>query len=131
LHPCPTSPSPTLSHPDPRDLAAATPEEIAEVLSYALRSDERGKALRGGWDFAAGLAAERLTEHLRWSAFVVMRARPARPHNAGQVAAMVDSDIVIDLKRGSKPEWQHTQDYWAEKNAIPAIDLTDAAFVYA
>ena len=33
-------------------------------------------------------------------------------------------------KRGTKPEWQHTQDYWAEKEAIPAIDLDDAAFVY-
>lgn len=33
-------------------------------------------------------------------------------------------------KRGDKPEWQHTQDYWAEKEAIPAIDLDDAAFVY-
>ena len=33
-------------------------------------------------------------------------------------------------KRGDKPEWQHTQDYWAEKDALPAIDLDDAAFVY-
>jgi cation diffusion facilitator CzcD-associated flavoprotein CzcO len=33
-------------------------------------------------------------------------------------------------KRGEKPEWQHTQDYWAEKDAFPAIDLDDAAFVY-
>ena len=33
-------------------------------------------------------------------------------------------------KRGDKPEWQHTQDYWAEKDAIPAIDLADKAFVY-
>ncbi len=33
-------------------------------------------------------------------------------------------------KRGNKPEWQHTQDYWAEKDAFPAIDLDDAAFVY-
>lgn len=33
-------------------------------------------------------------------------------------------------KRGTKPEWQHTQDYWAEREAIPAIDLDDAAFVY-
>ena len=33
-------------------------------------------------------------------------------------------------KRGSKREWQHTQDYWAEKDEIPAIDLDDAAFVY-
>ena len=22
-------------------------------------------------------------------------------------------------KRGDKPEWQHTQDYWAEKDVIP------------
>ena len=33
-------------------------------------------------------------------------------------------------KRGDKPEWQHAHDYWAEKDAIPAIDLTDPAFVY-
>jgi cation diffusion facilitator CzcD-associated flavoprotein CzcO len=33
-------------------------------------------------------------------------------------------------KRGDKPEWQHTQDYWTEKDAFPAIDLDDAAFVY-
>jgi cation diffusion facilitator CzcD-associated flavoprotein CzcO len=34
-------------------------------------------------------------------------------------------------KRGDKPEWQHTQDYWAEKDEFPAIDLDDPAFVYA
>jgi cation diffusion facilitator CzcD-associated flavoprotein CzcO len=33
-------------------------------------------------------------------------------------------------KRGDKPEWQHSQDYWAEKDQIPAIDLDDTAFVY-
>jgi cation diffusion facilitator CzcD-associated flavoprotein CzcO len=33
-------------------------------------------------------------------------------------------------KRGDKPEWQHTQDYWNEKDEFPAIDLDDAAFVY-
>jgi cation diffusion facilitator CzcD-associated flavoprotein CzcO len=33
-------------------------------------------------------------------------------------------------KRGDKPEWQHTQDYWSEKNELPAIDLDDRAFVY-
>jgi len=34
-------------------------------------------------------------------------------------------------KRGDKPEWQHTQDYWAEKDEFPAIDLDDGTFVYA
>ncbi|GGJ36730.1 flavin-containing monooxygenase [Neoroseomonas lacus] len=33
-------------------------------------------------------------------------------------------------KRGDKPEWQHMHDYWSEKDALPAIDLTDPAFVY-
>ncbi len=33
-------------------------------------------------------------------------------------------------KRGDKPEWQHNQDYWAEKDEFPAIDLSDSAFVY-
>jgi cation diffusion facilitator CzcD-associated flavoprotein CzcO len=33
-------------------------------------------------------------------------------------------------RRGDKPEWQHTQDYWAEKDEFPEIDLDDAAFVY-
>jgi cation diffusion facilitator CzcD-associated flavoprotein CzcO len=34
-------------------------------------------------------------------------------------------------KRGDKPEWQHTQDYWREKDEIPAIDLEGEEFVYA
>src|SRR5262245_51541040 len=40
---------------------------------------------------------------------------------------------AIDLlpKRGDKPEWQHNQNYWSEKDEIPAIDLSDGAFVYA
>ena len=33
-------------------------------------------------------------------------------------------------KRGDKREWQHSQDYWGEKNEFPAIDLDDKAFVY-
>ncbi len=69
--------------PDAADLTAATAEEIAAVLSYALRYDERGKPRRSCWDFAAGMAAERLTEHLRRSGYIVMRARPGRPHSAG------------------------------------------------
>jgi len=33
-------------------------------------------------------------------------------------------------RRGEKPEWQHTQDYWTEKDVFPKIDLDDRAFVY-
>jgi len=33
-------------------------------------------------------------------------------------------------KRGDKPEWQHTQDYWVEKDELPEINLDAAEFVY-
>ena len=33
-------------------------------------------------------------------------------------------------KRGEGPEWQHTQDYWTERDELPKIDLDDEAFVY-
>jgi cation diffusion facilitator CzcD-associated flavoprotein CzcO len=33
-------------------------------------------------------------------------------------------------KRGDRPEWQHTQDYWREKSELPAIDLDGPEFAY-
>jgi len=39
-------------------------------------------------------------------------------------------DMHLLPKRGDKPEWQHTQDYWNEKDVFPAIDLDDETFVY-
>jgi cation diffusion facilitator CzcD-associated flavoprotein CzcO len=33
-------------------------------------------------------------------------------------------------RRGSKRDWQHTQDYWREKDEFPQIDLEAAEFVY-
>jgi cation diffusion facilitator CzcD-associated flavoprotein CzcO len=33
-------------------------------------------------------------------------------------------------QRGDRPEWQHTQDYWAEHKTLPAIDLEGPEFVY-
>tara|TARA_Y100001933_G_scaffold263199_1_gene323744 strand:- start:7377 stop:8948 length:1572 start_codon:yes stop_codon:yes gene_type:complete len=33
-------------------------------------------------------------------------------------------------QRGNKPEWQHNQDYWRERDEIPAIDLDGAEFRY-
>jgi cation diffusion facilitator CzcD-associated flavoprotein CzcO len=40
-------------------------------------------------------------------------------------------DMHLLPKRGDKPEWQHTQDYWAEKDIFPAIDLDEATFKYS
>jgi len=33
-------------------------------------------------------------------------------------------------KSGDKPEWVHNQNYWYEKDAIPAIDLNGEEFIY-
>ena len=33
-------------------------------------------------------------------------------------------------KRGNKPEWQHSQDYWAEKEVLPTVNFNDDLFVY-
>jgi cation diffusion facilitator CzcD-associated flavoprotein CzcO len=34
-------------------------------------------------------------------------------------------------KRGDKPEWQHRQEYWIEKDEIPAADLDDGTLAFA
>jgi len=39
-------------------------------------------------------------------------------------------DMNLLPKRGDKPEWQHSQDYWTEKDDIPKTDLDDKAFIY-
>jgi len=33
-------------------------------------------------------------------------------------------------RSGSKHEWQHTQDYWLEREELPAVDLAHAPFLY-
>jgi cation diffusion facilitator CzcD-associated flavoprotein CzcO len=33
-------------------------------------------------------------------------------------------------KRGDKPEWQHSQDYWMEKDMLPAANLDDGCLSY-
>ncbi len=39
-------------------------------------------------------------------------------------------DIDKMPRRGDKPEWRHNQDYWAEKDEFPAIDLNSGEFLY-
>ncbi len=34
-------------------------------------------------------------------------------------------------RRGSKPAWQHTQDYWVEREELPKVDLAADEFVYS
>ena len=45
-------------------------------------------------------------------------------------ANYVKRGLHLMPKAGDKPEWQHTQHYWRDKDEIPAIDLSGAEFVY-
>ena len=42
----------------------------------------------------------------------------------------LDRSMHLMPKSGDKPEWQHTQDYWAEKDALPTADLDDGCLVF-
>jgi cation diffusion facilitator CzcD-associated flavoprotein CzcO len=98
---------------------------------------------RASWTLRTDLVADfvcRLLSHMKQKGLskVVPALRPQEdnmplhswidPENFNPGYMMRDMHRLP--KRGDKPEWQHSQDYWAEKDEFPAIDLDDAAFVY-
>jgi cation diffusion facilitator CzcD-associated flavoprotein CzcO len=99
---------------------------------------------RASWTLRTDLVAEfvcRLLAHMK--AKGVKKMVPAlRPEDHNMpLLSWIDSEnfnpnyLLRDMhllpKRGVKIEWQHSQDYWAEKDQFPAIDLDDKAFVYS
>jgi hypothetical protein len=62
--------------PDTPHLRPATPDEIAETLSFALRYEGRRRVHHAD-DMMARITADRLVRHLERSGFVVMKAPPA------------------------------------------------------
>ena len=98
---------------------------------------------RASWTLRADLIADfviRLLNHMDERG--AKRVEVAlRPEDAGMtLGSWIDPEdfnpgylmrgMHLLPKRGDKREWQHTQDYWREKNEFPAIDLDDKAFVY-
>ena len=68
--------------PSPAPLVPATGDEVAEVLAYALRHDERGKPRRGAaWEVAAAVLAEQLAGHLERANMMVVKKPPRPPHS--------------------------------------------------
>jgi len=65
---------------------------------------------------------------------------PEAAHNAPLMPWIEDDNfnpnyLMRDIDKlpkrvGDLPEWRHTQNYWRERNDIPAIDLTAAEFAY-
>jgi cation diffusion facilitator CzcD-associated flavoprotein CzcO len=99
---------------------------------------------RASWTLRTDLVADfvcRLLKHMREKGAkkVEVALRP-EDHNM-PLLSWIDSEnfnpnylmrhMHLLPKRGDKPEWQHSQDYWSEKDEIPATDLDDRAFVYS
>ncbi len=98
---------------------------------------------RASWTLRADLVGDfvcRLLNHMKSKG--VSRVAPAlRPEDRDmKLLPWIDPEnfnpgyimrgMHLLPKRGDNPVWQHSQDYWAEKDAFPAINLDDGTFIY-
>jgi cation diffusion facilitator CzcD-associated flavoprotein CzcO len=98
---------------------------------------------RASWTLRADLLSDfvcRLLAHMeeKGAKRVEVRLRPEDadmellpwidPENFNPGYLMRGMDLLP--QRGAKPEWQHSQDYWREKDELPLIDLDGPEFVY-
>jgi len=99
---------------------------------------------RASWTLRADLLADfvcRLLAHMEKKGAKRVEVK-LRPEDEGmELLPWIDEEDFnpgymlrgMDLlpKRGAKHEWQHSQDYWHEKDELPLIDLDGPEFVYA
>jgi cation diffusion facilitator CzcD-associated flavoprotein CzcO len=98
---------------------------------------------RASWTLRADLLADfvcRLLQHMKAKGKQRVWVRLREEDQDMELLPWIDPDnfnpgylqraMHLLPKRGDKPEWQHTQDYWAEKKDIPAIDLDAEEFLY-
>jgi cation diffusion facilitator CzcD-associated flavoprotein CzcO len=98
---------------------------------------------RASWTLRVDLVADfvcRLLEHMKTTGARKVTPALRASEKDMQLVSWIDPEnfnpgymmrgMHLLPKRGGTPEWQHTQDYWAEKDAFPAISLDDKAFVY-
>lgn len=65
------------------ELQPAEAEDLAEAIAYALRFNERGKALAAQTRHDPAMMAHRVVRHLVRCGFVMMRKPPAKAHSTG------------------------------------------------
>jgi cation diffusion facilitator CzcD-associated flavoprotein CzcO len=100
--------------------------------------------LRASWTLRADMISDfacRLVAHMkaRGATAVEPKLRP-EDHNM-PLSSWIDTDdfnanyILRGQhalpQRGNKREWQHSQDYWREKDEFPVLDLDAPEFVYS
>jgi cation diffusion facilitator CzcD-associated flavoprotein CzcO len=98
---------------------------------------------RASWTLRADLVSDfvcRLLAHMehKGARMVTPRLRPEErdmpllpwidPQNFNPGYVMRGLHLLP--KQGDKPEWQHMQDYWAEKDIVAAADLDDGRLAY-
>ena len=99
---------------------------------------------RASWTLRADLVSDyvcRLLDHM--DDLGAAQVTPAlRSEDEGmELSSWIDPDnfnpgylmrsVHLMPKKGDKPEWQHTQDYWVEKDTLPAADLDDGCLRYS
>jgi cation diffusion facilitator CzcD-associated flavoprotein CzcO len=98
---------------------------------------------RASWTLRADLLADfvcRLIAYMKESGSKRVSVRLRPEDKDMELLPWIDSEnfnpgylmraLPLLPKRGDKREWQHTQDYWREKDEIPAIDLDAPEFLY-
>jgi len=99
---------------------------------------------RASWTLRADLLSDfvcRLLQHMKKEGKTQVRVRLRQEDQDMELLPWIDESnfnpgylaraMHLLPRRGDKPEWQHTQDYWREKTEIPAIQLDAEEFAYA
>jgi cation diffusion facilitator CzcD-associated flavoprotein CzcO len=99
--------------------------------------------LRTSWTMRADLVSDfvcRLLNHMRDTGARQVTPR-LRPGDAGmKLSPWIDPEnfnagyllrgLHLLPKQGDKSEWRHTQDYWIDKDVLPAVAFDDGALVH-
>jgi len=96
--------------------------------SWTLRADLVGDFVCRLLRHMKAIGARRMTPALRAEDADMPLLPWVDPENFNPGYLMRGMDLLP--RRGAKREWQHTQDYWGEKDEFAAIDLDDPVFVY-
>ena len=91
--------------------------------SWTLRADLIGDLVCRMLQHMDELGAARVTPALRAQDADMPIGPWMDPNNFNPNYLMRSQHLLP--RAGKKPEWRHTQDYWFEKDALPAVDLDD------
>ncbi|MDE3203637.1 MAG: NAD(P)/FAD-dependent oxidoreductase [Acidobacteriota bacterium] len=96
--------------------------------SWTLRSDLIGDLVCRILHHMDEMGARRVTPQLRPDERDAPRLAWMDPENFNPNYLM--RSVHLLPKRLDRPEWQHSQDYWAEKDVLPEVDLDDGCLIF-